>query len=245
MNELWNYPSIKVDGEIYEGRPLSRAIKAERSGPHVIWVNSKGRRFVNEAANYNSVGKLFFVLDPNKPSLENFPAWAIFDQQYRERYVAGTAMPDDPDPPYLIRADCLEDLAAAAGIAFSGLRETILRWNCCVLAGRDSDFGRGDSAFDRYQGDRKASQPNLGTIERPPFYALPLHLGALGTKGGPVTNVSGQVMHVRGQPIPGLYAAGNVAASITGPSYYGIGSTLGPAMTWGYLAGRHAAQSSH
>jgi len=120
----------------------------------------------------------------------------------------------------------------------------VTRWNGFVRDGVDRDYGKGDSAFDKFQGDHQAPQPNLGTIETPPFYALPLHPGALGTKGGPRTNRMAQVMSVRNQPIPGLYAAGNVAASVTGPSYYGVGSTLGPAMTWGYVAGISAAEDA-
>lgn len=243
MSEMWHYPSIMIDGESYESRPLSRAIKAERSGPHIIWVNARGQRFVNEAANYNSVGKTFFAMDTNGPIYRNLPAWAIFDRQYREQYVAGTAMPEDPDPAYMLKADSLAELAQRTGIDAGGLAETVQRWNGFVDEGRDRDFSKGNSAFDRFQGDRRAPHPNLGRIDRPPFYAIRLHVGALGTKGGPRTNENAQVMSVRGSPINGLYAAGNVAASISGPSYFGVGCTLGPALTWGYLAGRHCMRA--
>lgn len=241
MNELWHYPSLMVPGESYDGQPMVRGIKAERSGPHIIWVNAQGRRFVNEAANYNSVGRAFFTLRTDGPSPQNLPAWAVFDQQFRERYVVGTTMPEDPDPGYLLRADTLEELAQKAGIDARGLADEVARWNGFVAAGRDADFGKGESSFDRYQGDWQAPHRNLGTVEKHPFYALPLLPGALGTKGGPRTDTNARVVNVRGLPIPGLYAAGNVAASICGPSYYGVGSTLGPAMTWGWVAGHHAA----
>jgi succinate dehydrogenase/fumarate reductase flavoprotein subunit len=245
MSELWHYPSIMIPGESYEGRPMARPIKAERSAPHVIWVNARGQRFVNEAANYNSVGKSFFTMDANGPRYRNLPSWAILDAQYREKYVVGTTMPEDPDPEWLPRADTLEELATKVGIDPAGLRETVERWNVFVLEGKDRDFGKGDSAFDRFQGDRQApNHPNLGTLEKPPFYALPLSVGSLGTKGGPRTNAKAQVLNVRGEPILGLYAAGNVAASISGPSYYGVGSTLGPAMTWGYIAGQCAGDDA-
>ena len=241
MNELWHYPSLMIPGENYDGQPMARGIKAERSGPHIIWVNASGRRFVNEAANYNSVGRSFFTLRTDGPETQNLPAWAIFDKQFRERYVVGTTMPEDPDPGYLIKADTLEELARVAGIEQAGLVETVSRWNGFVAAGKDADFGKGESAFDAYQGDWDAPHPNLGTVQKPPFYALRLRAGALGTKGGPRTDANARVLSVRGKPIAGLYAAGNVAASICGPSYYGVGSTLGPAMTWGYVAGQHAA----
>ena len=241
MNELWHYPSISVPGETYESKPLMRAIKAERSGPHIIWVNARGARFVNEAANYNSVGRSFFAMRTDGPEFENLPAWAVFDQQYRDRYVVGTTMPEDPDPTHLIRDESIEGLARRAGIDPEGLACTVERWNGFVREGRDRDFGKGASYFDRFQGDRQSPDPNLGTIEKGPFYAIALHPGALGTKGGPRTDAEAHVVDVHGAPIPGLFAAGNVAASLCGPSYYGVGSTLGPAMTWGFLAGRHAA----
>jgi 3-oxosteroid 1-dehydrogenase len=244
MGEVWHYPSLHIPGETYDNRPLSRGIKAERSGPHVVWVNRRGERFVNEAANYNSVGKAFFTMEANEPSYRNVPAWAVFDHQYREKYAVGTTMPEDPDPAYVHRADSLEALAAKTGIDAERLQETVARWNGFSREGKDRDFGKGNSAFDRFQGAHDAKFPNFGTIEKPPFYALPVHPGVLGTKGGPRTNPKGQVMSVRNEPIPGLYAAGNVAASVTGPSYYGIGSTLGPALTFGYLAGRCAAEDA-
>ena len=244
MGEVWHYPSLHIPGETYDNRPLSRGIKAERSGPHVIWVNRRGERFVNEAANYNSVGKAFFAMEANEPSYRNVPAWAVFDQQYREKYAVGTTMPEDPDPAYVSRAHSLESLAAKAGVDADRLQETVARWNGFSREGKDRDFGKGDSAFDRFQGAHEAKFPNFGTIEKPPFYALPVHPGALGTKGGPRTNAMGQVMSVRNQPIPGLYAAGNVAASVTGPSYYGVGSTLGPALTFGYIAGLRVAEEA-
>ncbi|WP_454874506.1 FAD-dependent oxidoreductase [Paraburkholderia xenovorans] len=244
MSEVWHYPSIAIPGESYEGRDMVRGIKAERSGPHIIWVNARGQRFVNEASSYNAVGKMFFPMDTTLPAYRNLPAWAILDSQYREKYVVGTNMPEDPDPEWLPRAETLEELANKVGIQADCLLETVQRWNAFVADGKDRDFGKGDSAFDRFQGDHEAPHPNLGTIEKGPFYALPLYPGALGTKGGPRTNAKAQVMSVRNEPIPGLYAAGNVAASIAGPSYYGVGGTLGPAMTWGYLAGISAANEA-
>lgn len=241
MGEVWNYPSILIPGESYESHPLSRGIKAERSAPHIIWVNASGRRFVNEAGNYNSIGKAFYEMETGSPTYRNVPAWAVFDQQYRSRYMVGTATPEDPDPEWLLRADTLRELATKLGADADGLEQTVARWNGFVGEGCDLDFGRGESAFDRYQGDHQALHPNLGTLEQPPYYALPVQAGALGTKGGPRTNCRSQVMNIQGEPIRGLFAAGNVAASITGPSYYGVGSTLGPIMTWAYLAGINAA----
>lgn len=244
MSEVWNFPSLMIPGETYENLPLSRPINAERSGPHVIWVNRSGRRFANEASNYNSLGKVFFELDTNGPVLRNVPAWAILDSQYRSKYVLGTTMPEDPDPAWLNRAATLEELAKQVDIDAPGLRATVDRWNAFVRDGCDLDFGKGQSLYDRFGGDAESNSPNLGSIEKPPFYAFRVHTGALGTKGGPRTNAKAQVIDVRGQPIAGLYAAGNVAASITGPGYYGRGATLGPGMTWGYIAGICAAEET-
>ena len=242
MSEVWNYPSLVAPGESYQGRPLARGLKAERSGPHIIWINGQGRRFVNEAANYNSVGKAFNEMDANGPHYRNRPAWAVFDRQYRERYAIGTCLPDAPDPNWILRAHSVAELAGLIGVSVGSLQETVARWNSLVREGRDLDFGRGDSAFDRFQGDHEAPHPNLGTIDQPPFYAFPIQAGALGTKGGPRTDVEARVLDVEGAPIPGLFAAGNVAASVTGPGYFGVGSTLGPAMTFGFIAGRAAAR---
>lgn len=244
MGEVWHYPSIRVPGETYDGRPLSRGIKAERSGPHVIWVNRRGQRFVNEAANYNSVGKAFFQMEANGPEFRNMPSWAILDSQYRKRYVLGTSMPDDPDPEWVISAPTFEALAEKTGIDARGLAEAIERWNGFCKDGNDRDFDRGKSRFDRYQGDHTAPLPNMGSISEGPFYALPLYAGCLGTKGGPRINSEAQVMSVGDSPVPGLYAAGNACASVAGPGYYGPGSTLGPAMTWGYVAGIKAAAAA-
>ena len=111
--------------------------------------------------------------------------------------------------------------------------------------GRDRDFGRGTSAYDRFHGDPTAAHPNLGTIEQGPFYALPVHIGSVGTKGGPRVDGHGRVLHVRDRPIPGLYGAGNVVASPAGPAYYGGGTSIGMGMVWGHLAGTHAAAVRH
>ena len=131
-------------------------------------------------------------------------------------------------------------MAAAAGIDAAGLRESVQRWNGFVAEGRDRDFGRGDSVYDRFHGDPTAAHPNLGSLERGPYYALPVHLGAVGTSGGPRIDAHGRVQHVRDRPIPGLYGAGNVIASPAGPAYFGGGTTIGMALVWGHIAGEAA-----
>ncbi len=244
MSEAWVYPGAAVPGEEHEGHPVSRWVIAERSLPHSILVNRFGRRFVNEGVNYNDISKALYHFDPQSYGFKNLPCWAIMDGQYRDKYPILTVMPGDPDPDWLDQAGTLEALAERIGVDALGLASTVERWNELVQQGADCDFARGESYYERWLGDRKASHPNLGAIERPPFYALPISAHSAGTKGGPRTNTRGQVLNVRGQVIPGLYAAGNTMAGVSGPGYYGGGGTIGLAMTWGYLCGINAAQEA-
>ncbi len=242
MSEIWGYTSVHIPGEEYDARPLNRCSLVERSLPHVILVNKKGKRFVNEAACYNDMHKSLWALDPNTCEYVNMPNWHLFDDQFHEKYMMFSFMPGDDPPPWLPHADTLEDLAQQVGIDPEGLAETVVRFNKFAGQGVDPDFQRGKSLFDQSSGDRlHKPNPCLGTIEKPPFYALPTHLGAIGTKGGPKTNTKGQVLHVSGKPILGLYAAGNVAAGVSGPAYWGGGGTIGPGMVFGYISGISAA----
>jgi 3-oxosteroid 1-dehydrogenase len=241
MIEAWWYPAAAIPGEEYDGRPLARFVGTERTAPHSIMVNSRGERFVDEAANYNDMQKAFYFFDANDFAYRNIPCWVVFDSQYRRRYAVLSCRPTEPDPPWLHVGATLDKLAGVAGIDPAGLGRTVGRFNAFVAQGRDEDFGRGDSAYDRFHGDPSAAHPNLGTIEQGPFYALPVHTGAVGTKGGPIVNEHAQVLDVRGRPIPGLYAAGNVMANPAGPAYFGGGCSIGTGMVWGFLAGEHAA----
>ena len=129
------------------------------------------------------------------------------------------------------------------GIDEAGLLATVERFNCFARSGVDEDFHRGESRYDRHWGDPKRKpNPSLGPIERGPFYATRVHVGDLGTKGGLVTDADARVLSRDGKPIEGLYAAGNVTASVMGKSYPGPRVTLGPAMTFAYLAAEHAAR---
>jgi 3-oxosteroid 1-dehydrogenase len=241
MNEAWWYPAASLPVEKYEGRPLARFVGVERTAPHTVIVNRFGQRFVNEAANYNDMQKAFFSFDANEYAPRNLPCWVVFDRQYRSRYPVVSVRPGDPDPEWLPVHESLDGLAGLVGIEPAGLADTIERWNRFVADGRDRDFGRGQSAYDRFHGDPLASHPNLGTIEQGPFYALPVYIGSVGTKGGPRIDGDGRVLHVKDRPIPGLYGAGNVVASPAGPAYYGGGTSIGMGLVWGHLAGSHAA----
>jgi 3-oxosteroid 1-dehydrogenase len=245
MSEAWWCPSVDVPGEEYDGVQLHRGDFAIRSLPHSIIVNKRGARFVNEAHNYNDMMKPFFGFDPVAYERPNLPAWLILDQQFVERYALLTVIPGMPVPEWIRRAESLPALAALLGIDSAGLEQTVARFNGFARDGKDGDFGRGTSLYDHFYGDPDHQpNPNLGTIEKGPFYALEVHPGAIGTKGGARVDDKANVLHVRGATIAGLYAAGNVMAGITGPGYPGAGSTIGTAMTFGYIAGRAAARNT-
>jgi 3-oxosteroid 1-dehydrogenase len=152
-------------------------------------------------------------------------------------------MPGQQAPEWLPQAQTLADLARAIGVDGPGLEATVARFNRFAVEGRDPDFHRGESVYDHFYGDPEhAPNPNLGTIEKPPFYALQIHPGSIGTKGGAKVNRDAQVLRVDGEPIAGLYAAGNVMAGVTGAGYPGAGATIGAGMTFGFIAGGHAAR---
>jgi hypothetical protein len=176
----------------------------------------------------------------------NIPCWMVFDHFYLSRYGLAGYKGDRETPDWIVEAPTLADLATRLGIPPDAFQATIDRWNLLAAKGDDPDFGRGHSAHDTWWGDPEftgAAAATLGPIDTPPYYAVEVHSGALGTKGGPRTDTNGQVLDVDNQPIPGLYAAGNVMSSVMGMTYGGAGGTLGPAMVFGYLSGRHAARS--
>ena len=148
-------------------------------------------------------------------------------------------------PGWVARAGSVRELAGRIGADPDGLERTVAAWNQACATGHDPHFGRGDGPYDRYGGDPGVRpNPCLGPVAEPPFHAVRVLAGTIGTKGGPVTDADGQVLTEAGPPVPGLYAAGNVPAFWTGDAYPAPGATLGIAMTFGYLAGRHAASRS-
>jgi len=215
----------------------------ERARPGAILVNRAGKRFVNEAANYNAVGKAVVGFDAGTHSYANLPYWLIIDQRYKDKYPTFTSEPGAPIPSYMMQAATLAELAAKAGIDGAGLVATVERFNAMVRAGHDDDFNRGDNSYDNFYmwGDTAFEAPyrTLGVIDQGPYYAVQMESGALGTAGGPKTNAEAQVVDWDGNPIAGLYAAGNVMAGVLGEVYGGAGGTLGPGLTFGYIAGRH------
>ena len=243
MGEAWWVPIVQIPGDTLGGQPRSRSVRLERTRPRSIIVNRAGKRFLNEAGEYNSMAGPFHHLDPRAGYL-NDPAWIVFDAQHLKRYGFLGVDPDGPAPDWFNESATLDDLGATLGIDPEGLARTVDAWNTHVAAENDPDFGRGASAYDGYWGDPSAPTPalqTLGPLDTAPFYAVPVGVGAMGTKGGPRTDRDGRVLHVSGKVIPGLFAAGNAMAGVTGKAYGGAGGTLGPAMTFGYRSGYAAA----
>ncbi|OCB18285.1 FAD-binding protein [Mycobacterium malmoense] len=243
MGEAWWVPIVQIPGDTIEGKPRSRSVRLERTRPRSIIVNSAGRRFVNEACDYNSMAGAFHYLDP-RGGYVNDRGWMVFDSIHLQRYGFLGVEPGQPVPDWFCESADLVELAAKAGIDADGLIATVEAWNRHVAAGADPDFGRGSSAYDGYWGDDSATTlagKTLGPIDTAPYYAVPVSIGAMGTKGGPRTDRDGRVLHVGGEPIPGLFAAGNAMGGVTGRAYGGAGGTLGPAMVFGYRAGYAAA----
>ncbi len=245
MTSAWWVPTLSVEGASWgDGSQRSSPVLIERTLPHTIMVNRAGNRFCNEANNYSSLAGAFHAFDPATYDYPNMPAFLIFDDQYRQRYPLGTVMPGASLPDWIFRADSLTQLAAAIGVDCDQLNRTVTEFNKHASNAEDPEFGRGQSDYDRFYGDRSrpGAAATLGPLDVGPFYAVELKSGALGTNGGARTNESAQILDVEGEPIPGLFGAGNVISCPTGSVYAGAGGTLGPALTFGYIAGRAAAR---
>lgn len=243
MGEAWWVPVVQLPGDTIDGHRRSRSVRLERTRPRSVIVNAAGKRFVNEACDYNSMAGAFHYLDP-RGGYVNDPAWIVFDDLHLKKYGFLGVDPGDEAPDWFCKSRDLAELGAKTGIDADGLARELERFNAAALDGVDPDFGRGASEYDGYWGDASASGTagkTLGPVDTAPFYAVPVQIGAMGTKGGPRTDRDGRVLHVSGTPIPGLYAAGNAMAGVTGRAYGGAGGTIGPAMVFGFRAGHHAA----
>ncbi len=239
MGEAWWVPIVRIPGDTIDGQPRSRSVRLERTRPRSIIVNRAGQRFVNEAGEYNSMAGAFHYLDP-RGGYVNDPAWIVFDSLHLKRYGFLGVAPGDPVPEWFCQSADFAELGTKTGIDPDGLARTVAAWNRNVANDIDPDFGRGSSAYDGYWGDERAATvagKTLGPIDSAPYHAVPVSVGAMGTKGGPRTDRDGHVLHVNGKPIPGLFAAGNAMAGVTGRAYGGAGGTLGPAMVFGFRAG--------
>jgi succinate dehydrogenase/fumarate reductase flavoprotein subunit len=221
----------------------------DRAKPGVIAVLADGRRFVNEAVSYHDFVQALIAATPQG---EQAACWLVTDHAAIRRYGLGHVKPF-PVPlsgalrsGYLKRGRTLAGLAAACAVPAAALEATVARYNATACNGNDPDFGRGDTAYNRYLGDA-THQPNpcVGPIGKGPFYAVQLLAGDLGTFAGIRTDENARVLDAQGRVVAGLYAAGNDAASIMSGTYPGAGITLGPALTFGYIAALEAARADH
>ncbi|MBD5802712.1 3-oxosteroid 1-dehydrogenase [Azoarcus sp. Aa7] len=249
LDKAWWAPTIRVPKE-----EKPRGVFAERAFPGAIVVNGRGRRFVNEAAPYLEFVEAMYK-DQQASGARSIPAWVVFDASFRFNYAMGPLMPAQIMPDSRLRkewlgtvywkAPTLAELAAQVGVDPKGLEETARKMNEYARTGLDADFARGGNVFDRYYGDSNVKpNPCLAPVQKGPFYAMRLDAGDIGTKGGLLTNEQAQVVREDGSPIPGLYAVGNCSAAVMGLGYPGAGATLGPAMTFGYVAANHIAAAA-
>ncbi|WP_051198880.1 3-oxosteroid 1-dehydrogenase [Gordonia shandongensis] len=238
MDDAWWGPTI----------PLPKGpwfALSERSVPGTFIVNTRGERFMNESLPYvEAVHHMYGgEFGQGEGPGENIPAWLIFDQRCRNRYLFAGVTARQPLPKswlksgVVVKAGSLAELAEKTGLPADALTSTTERFNGFARSGTDADFHRGDSSYDHYYGDiTNKPNPSLGVVDKAPFYAVKMVPGDLGTKGGVDTDVVGRVLRADGTPIDGLYASGNTSAPVMGHTYAGPGATIGPAMVFGYLA---------
>jgi succinate dehydrogenase/fumarate reductase flavoprotein subunit len=232
----------------------------ERMMPAQFVVNGAGVRFINEAAPYMDFAHA--MIEGQASGVDHVPCWLVTDIRSFHRYVVGGHLPI-PKVPFapvptgrkipqawldsgiVVAADSYEELATKIGVPPQALRNTADRFNSLAATGHDDDFNRGDSAYDNYYGDPTLPNPNLAPLGKPPYLAFQIILGDLGTSGGLVTDEHARVLGEDGGVIAGLYATGNTSAAVMGRSYAGAGATIGPAMTFGYVAAQHISENSN
>jgi succinate dehydrogenase/fumarate reductase flavoprotein subunit len=253
MDEAWWFPTVVWP----TGR--KHMLLNERMMPGQFIVNGAGERFINEATPYSEFGHV--MVEGQATGTTHIPCWLITDARSWHRYViAGhlplPKIPFSPAPTggemveawlqagVVKQADNWPALAAQISVPADALERTARRYNELAATGHDDDFGRGDSAYDQYFGDHTLPNPNLTPLGGPPYYAFKIVLGDLGTNGGLLTDEHARVLREDGSVIGGLYATGNTSAAVMGRTYAGAGATIGPAMTFGYIAARHIASAS-
>jgi succinate dehydrogenase/fumarate reductase flavoprotein subunit len=233
---------------------LERPDSTQVRYPHLVWdrakpglmaVNAAGRRFVNESTSYHEFVLAMYRSHQSVPTL---PAFLICDHDFIERWGLGLALPGGRPREhlvlahYLYKADTLAELATQLKIDAAGLADSAARFNRFAESGRDEDFGKGSTAYNQYLGDPD-HRPNacLGPLRKGPFHAVKVYAGDIGTACAIACNENAQALTAQGEPIPGLYMAGNDMHSVMGGQYPAPGITLGPALTFGWIAGRHVA----
>ncbi len=248
MNLVWGTPTIVVPGAA-----SAAALFVERSLPGCVVVNKSGKRFINEALPYTEAVNAIY--EDHARHGGTVPCWMIFDGRFRQSYPTGPLLPGSIAPDKTLpkrwegtvyyKADTLDALAARIGVDAGNLAGTVAKMNGYAATGIDTEFGKGNNIFDRYYADPKIGpNPCLAPIVKAPFYAMPLMPGEIGTKGGLVADERARVLREDGSVIPGLYAVGNCSAAAMGKTYPGPGATLGPAMTFAYIAAQDIAASA-
>ena len=245
MQSAWAAPVFYVPGE-----DRGRLCTIERALPGCMMVSQSGMRYLNEAASYHIVGQQMARREREQGDAS--PSWFVFDHTYRHSYPVGPVYPLVPDwaqngmvKTILKKGRTIAELARAMGVDAVTLEATVSRFNQHAAKGEDPDFHRGDAAYDRMYGDPRVSpNPCLRPLDKGPFYAIPIYPGDIGTNGGLTTDARARVLGADGKPIPGLYAIGNSAASAMGESYPGAGVTIGPALTFGYIAAQDMTGSN-
>lgn len=242
MNErVGNQTTLPPGSELSDYKAGAQQLTAS---PHAILVDQSGVRYMNEGGSYMTYCQGMLERHKTVPAV---PSWAIFDQQYIDRYMLAGVKPKPKllakwrEAGYLKQTDSIRQLAAEIHVDASTLVNTVERFNGFVAQNRDEDFQRGERAYDNWLGDpTHKPSATLGTIEQGPFYAVPVYPGDVGTYGGVVTDEHARVLRADGSVIAGLYAAGVSTASVMGRAYPGAGASVGPAFTWGYVAAGHA-----
>ena len=246
MDDAWWGPTI----------PLPRGpwfALSERSVPGTFIVNMRGERFMNESLPYVEAVHRMYGGDfgQGEGPGENVPAWMIFDQRCRNRYLFAGINARQPLPKkwfesgVVVKAGSIAELAEKIGVPADALTATTERFNGFARSGVDEDFRRGESGYDHYYGDiTNKPNPSLGALVKAPFYAVKMVPGDLGTKGGIDADATGRALRADGSVIEGLYAAGNTSAPVMGHTYAGPGATIGPAMVFGYLAALDCAAAT-
>ncbi|MCZ4500745.1 MAG: fumarate reductase/succinate dehydrogenase flavoprotein domain protein [Marmoricola sp.] len=221
---------------------------SERNLPGSIIVNQAGKRYMNEALPY--VEATHEIYKGEATGVTHVPSWMIIDTRYRNRYLFAGLAPRQPFPGRWLKegvikkSSSIEGLAEAIDVPVADLKATVDRFNGFAVSGVDEDFARGESAYDKYYSDHTVKpNPSLGVIDQGPFYAVKIVPGDLGTKGGLVTDERARVLRADGSVIEGLYAAGNASSAVMGNTYAGPGATIGPAITFGYLAAEDIAKA--
>jgi 3-oxosteroid 1-dehydrogenase len=253
MDEAWwVVTSLGPDGKpprpggyADDGTPLPFMHHLDLSLPHSMMVDQLGERFCDEAGAYMEIGQRMYRR--HQQTGKAVPSWVIMDSRQRAYYPWGTAQPGQVPKEwlasgYMLKVDTVEELIAKTRIDGAGLKRTLARFNEFCITGVDRDFGRGSRAFDRAHGDPSVKpNPNLGAIDKPPFYAVRMYPGDVGTAGGLVTDEHARVLRDDGSVIEGLYATGNCTASVVGRCYPGAGASIGASFVFGYIAAHHSA----